>query len=131
VGTWGSGPFDNDDAGDWTYRLTPDADEAVIERALAKAEADGDPDVMTSQAAIAAAEVVAAGLGHPHPSLPEEVADWVGTHGQVPWRALAPRALRSIDRIAAGSELKDLWGESEEDGAWSAELEDLRGRLTP
>ena len=46
VGTWGSGPFDNDDAGDWTYELTPDADESVVERALAAAAAGGEPSAL-------------------------------------------------------------------------------------
>ena len=93
MGTWGSGPFDNDDAGDWTYQLTPDADERVVEHALAAVVADSDPDASTSSAAIAAAEVVAAGLGHAHGSLPDEVAEWVETHGQVPggrWRHRRP-----------------------------------------
>jgi hypothetical protein len=129
MGTWGSGPFDNDDAGDWTYQLTPDADQGVVEGALTAAVADGDPDTTTSQAAIAAAEVVAAGLGRPHPSLPEEVAGWVGTRGQGEWRALAPLALRSINRILASSELVDVWTEDGNDGDWSAEMQDLRTRL--
>ena len=122
MGTWGSGPFDNDDAGDWAYQLTPDADERVIELALTSVEAGGDSDAPTSQAAIAAAEVVAAGLGHPVPGLPDEVAEWVGTHADLSWQTLAPVALRSVARIVAGSELSDLWAESDDDVDWSAEL---------
>ena len=130
MGTWGPGPFDNDDAGDWAYQLTPDADERVIELALTSVEAGGDPDAPTSQAAIAAAEVVAAGLGHPVPGLPDEVAEWVGTHADLSWQTLAPLALRSVARIVAGSELSDLWAESDDDVDWSAELRDLQDRLT-
>ena len=130
MGTWGSGPFDNDDAGDWTYELTPDADESVVERALAAAVAGGEPSASTSQAAIAAAEVVAAGLGCPSPSLPEEVGEWVAARDQAPWPALAPLAVKAIDRILAGSELKELWAESDEDGDWTAEVQELRARLT-
>ena len=129
MGAWGSGPFDNDDAGDWTYQLTPDADERVIERALDAVEASGDPDATTCQAAIAAAEVVAAGLGHPVLGLPDEVAEWVRTHGDLPWQTLAPVALRSVARIVAGSELNDLWAESDDDVDWRVELRDLRDRL--
>ena len=29
MGTWGSGPFDNDEAADWAWQLTADADERV------------------------------------------------------------------------------------------------------
>jgi hypothetical protein len=73
--------------------------------------------------------VVAAGLGHPHASLPDEVGEWVGAHRQIPWRTLAPPAVRAINRILAGSELKELWAESDDAGAWSAEVQELRGRL--
>jgi hypothetical protein len=130
MGTWGSGPFDNDDAGDWTYQLTPDADERVIERALDAVGANGDPDATTCQAAIAAAEVVAAGLGHPVLGLPDAVAEWVATHSDLPWRTLAPMAFRSVARIVAGSELRDLWAESDDDVDWREELQDLQDRLT-
>ena len=129
MGTWGSGPFDNDDAGDWTYGLAPDADERMIERALTAVLAGGDPDASRSQAAIAAAEVVAAGLGHPVLGLPDEVGEWVGTHGDLSWQTLAPVALRSVARIVAGSELRDLWAESDDDEGWSVGLQDLRRRL--
>ena len=128
MGTWGSGPFDNDDAGDWTYGLTPDADERVVERALTAVETTADPVAAISQAAIAAAEVVAAGLGRPYVALPDEVGDWVRTHPALPWPELARLAIRALARIVAGSELKELWAE-EDDGAWSAEMEDLRDRL--
>ena len=130
MGTWGSGPFDNDDAGDWSYQLTPDADEHVIERALYAVEAGGDPDATKCQVAIAASEVVAAALGSPVIGLPDDVAAWVRTHGALPWRTLAPVALRSVARIVAGSELRDLWAESDDDDDWSAELRDLQHRLT-
>jgi hypothetical protein len=130
MGTWGAGPFDNDDASDWTYELAPDGDVGVVEHALRAVGADGDtePDAPTCQSAIAAAEVVAAGLGRPTPSLPEEVADWVAAHADVPWLDEVPGALGALDRIATGSELQVLWAESDET-TWRASLEDLRIRL--
>lgn len=51
-------------------------------------------------------------------------------HDQVSWPALVPLALRAIDRILASSELKELWAESEDEGDWTAEVQDLRERLT-
>ena len=65
MGSWGSAPFQDDDAGDRSCQLTPDSDERAIELALTSVEAGGDPDLSTSQTAIAAAEVIAAGPGHP------------------------------------------------------------------
>jgi hypothetical protein len=128
VGTWGAGPFDNDDASDWTYELAPDGDVSVVDDALRAATADGQPDAPTCQAAIAAAEVVAAGLGRPVASIPEEVAEWVAANADVAWSAHVPAALAALDRIVAGSELKVLWAESDE-SSWRASGEDLRARL--
>jgi Domain of unknown function (DUF4259) len=129
MGTWGSGPFDNDDAADWTYRLTPDAEIGVVTAALNAALADDRPDAATSQAAVAAAEVVAAALGHRHVSTPEEVTAWVAARPGPQWRDAAPLAARSTQRVLADSELRELWDESDEDGEWSAELVDLVSRL--
>ena len=135
MGTWGSGAFDNDDAADWAWQLSDDADEAVVAAALTAVESSTDPEAPASQVAVAAAEVVAAGLGRPAPDLPDEVADWVGSRTDRPWAALAPLALRAIARVAAGSELRDLWTESDATDAtdatdeWSAALQDLGMRL--
>ena len=71
--------------------------------------------------------------GRPESSLlvgPEGIAEWVQAHDQVAWGELVPLAVKSIDRIAAGSELKELWVESDKDGDWTAEVQDLRARLT-
>jgi hypothetical protein len=130
MGTWGAGPFDNDDASDWTYELAPDGDVGVVQHALQAVGGDGDadPDAATCQSAIAAAEVVAAGLGRPVASIPEEVAEWVAAHAEVAWLEQVPQALGALDRIATGSELTVLWAESDE-ATWRASLEDLRIRL--
>jgi hypothetical protein len=128
MGTWGPGPFDNDDASDWTYELAPDGDVGVVDDALRATTGDGDPDGPTCQAAIAAAEVVAAGLGRPVASMPEEVTEWVAAHADMPWIEHVPAALAALDRIATGSELQILWAESDE-GIWRASIDDLRTRL--
>jgi len=128
MGAWGSGPFDNDDAADWAYQLTDDADEAVVGAALAAVVGDSSPDAPTASCAIAAAEVVAAGLGRPHPELPDEVADWVAARRDRPWAGLVPSALAALDRVASDSELSELWGDAE-DAAWGEEVDDLRARL--
>jgi len=128
MGAWGSGPFDNDDAADWAWQLTDDADEAVVAAALTTVTGEVSPDAPAASCAIAAAEVVAAGLGRPHPELPDEVADWVVSRRDRPWARLIPAALAALDRVAADSELAELWGETDV-AAWGAELDDLRARL--
>ena len=119
MGTWGSGRFENDDAADWAWRLTPEADEGVVRSTLAS-----DPGRrLPSEAA-----VVAAGIGRPHPELPDEVVAWVEARRDRPWDRLAAVARSAVDRVRGGSELDDLWAESD-DTAWAHEVDDLRRRL--
>jgi hypothetical protein len=129
MGAWGPGPFDNDDAGDWTYRLTPAADERVVAAALAAALGGAAPNAATAQSAVAAAEVVAAGIGRPHATIPAEVEAWVAARPGPQWGELAPLAARAVQRVLAGSELRELWDESGDESDWSAELEGLVARL--
>jgi Domain of unknown function (DUF4259) len=128
MGTWGSGPFDNDDAADWAWSLTDSADDAVLRAALLAPLAAAKTEAPEGQVAIAAAEVVAAGLGRPSPALPEEVAAWVAAH-PLPWAELAGPARQAISRLRASSELRDLWAESGEGAAWAANVEHLERRL--
>jgi hypothetical protein len=124
MGTWGSGPFENDDAADWAYKLTPEADEGVVAATLTPR-----PSAAPLEAAIAAAaEVVAAGIGRPHPELPETVASWVAARRERPWSGLVPLAIDAVERLGGGSELDDEWAESGDD-AWSHEVDDLLARL--
>lgn len=78
AGAWDAGPFDNDDALDWVWELESSVDLSAVEAAL-KAAANGGSylEAPTGSAAIAAAEVVAALLGNPHPQLPDEIRSWV------------------------------------------------------
>jgi hypothetical protein len=129
MGAWGSGPFENDDAMDWTYALTDHADLGVVAAAFSDVTGDDAPEAPEASAAIAAAEVVAAGLGRPCPDLPDEVATWVAERAGEDWGTLVPSALAALDRVAAGSELAELWAEEGSDD-WPATLDELRGRLT-
>jgi Domain of unknown function (DUF4259) len=128
MGTWGSGPFDNDDAADWAWSLTDSADEAVLWAALRAPHPTAWTEAPDTQVAVAAAEVVAAGLGRPNPALPEEVAAWVATH-QLPWADLAGPARQAISAVRASSEVRDLWVESGDGAAWDATMDDLGRRL--
>ncbi len=129
MGAWGPGPFENDDAMDWTYALTDDAGLDVVAAALSDLAGDDAPEAPVCSAAIAAAEVVAARLGRPCSDLPEEVAAWVAARADHGWAALVPSALAALDRVELDSELAELWSEEEGDGGWSASLDDLRARL--
>jgi hypothetical protein len=130
MGAWGAGTFENDDAGDWVYQLEEAEGLELVQRTLAAAaDPPGYLEAPTCSEALAAAEVVAALAGRPAPDLPEEVRRWVGGH-RLSVDAELRTSLRAVDQIAADSELKELWAESEESEAWVERVQELRSRLT-
>jgi hypothetical protein len=117
VGTWDSGPFDNDTAADWCGDLD-EADDAtrieMIEEALAAAAHETDYlDGDVAYTAIAAAAVVASQLPGGPPVDSVYGPDFLSEGGTLPIpRNLPPLALRALDRIVADdSEWRDLWDE--------------------
>lgn len=120
MGTWSSGPFDNDDAADWAWRLTPDADEAVVRATLAPEPGQRLP---SDEVVVAAAEVVAAGIGRSHPELPDEVAAWVEQRRERPWRELARLAMAAVKGLVSEDHETDL-------NTGPYELDDLNWRLS-
>ena len=131
MGTWGIGTFENDDASDWVYELEPANDLSVVQAALATLnDATGYREAPTCVNALAAAEVVAALLGKPSPDLPEAVVGWVSANARLPARDLRTNALTAIDKILGDSELRELWGETDDAEAWQASVQELRARLT-
>ena len=130
MGAWGVGTFENDDASDWVYQLEEASDLTLVRETLGPAaDPSGYLESPTCCEALAAAEVVAALAGKPAPDIPEEVRAWVVEHRTTVSPDLRALALRAIDQIAADSELKELWEESEESAAWADRLQELRGRL--
>jgi hypothetical protein len=129
MGSWGSGPFDNDDAADWAWSLEDSADDAVLRAALRGGADTVKPDASTSQVAIAAVAVVAAARSGGADQLPEEVAAWLDAHRDLPWSDLAELARAALANVAKDSELLDLWAESDDAETWRADLEELRSRL--
>lgn len=130
MGTWGHGPFDNDDAGDWVWELEESQDFSAVQAALEAVTRPGigyieAPDCST---AVAAAEVVAASLGRPTPSLPKEATAWVASRGSPPKQVVA-LAKQALAAIKSKSELRDLWEESESFNEWVQSLAGLEARL--
>ena len=130
MGAWGHGPFENDDAGDWICELEDSNDFSVVEAAL---EAVARPGTDTLEApdcstAVAAAEVVAASLGHPVAGLPEEAVAWVAGRKAAPPRIVG-LAKKALAAIKSKSELRDLWEESDGFDEWSKSVSDLEARL--
>jgi len=128
MGTWGSGPFDNDTGADFAHTLdeAPTADrEGLIRDALATTVAGHDYlDAFEAAEAVAAAALVAtqcrAGL---------EIVS-----GHAPKRPLPPLsselrvlALDALDRaLATNSELAELWDESGDAPRWRRDIAHIR-----
>lgn len=129
MGTWGAGAFDNDDASDWVYELEENgiaAIDAALKEALGPAELEPPADVN----AIAAGEVIAAALGRPAADLREDVAALVTALAPSITPDYAERAKTAVERVVAGSELAELWGESDDEDEWRGMVQDLLRRLT-
>ena len=129
MGSWGLGPFDNDDAADWAWSLEDSEDDSILRAALQHGSETARPDASTSQIAVAAAAVVAVGQSGDAPELPEEVATWLEAHRDILWPQLADLARSALENVAKDSELRDLWAQSDQVETWLADIEALRYRL--
>jgi hypothetical protein len=131
MGTWGAGPFENDEASDWVYELETSRDASILERAFAAVtdlSVDDSLEAPESQIAIGAAETAAALAGRGGNGLPDSVVSW--TLDRAPaTRELLSHARAALARIRLDSELKELWEESESAAEWESAMTDLASRL--
>ena len=138
MGIWGVESFANDDALDWLARLDPTAGPEPVVRELRAATQASSPylDSRTAAVALAAAELVAALQGRPHPKLPEVARDWVAAQifgaplGGAPEMETLALATQALDFVVTSSELSAVWSERAEEPSWRAELDSLRMRLS-
>lgn len=128
VGVWGPGSFENDGALDWLGILTEGTRLDPVADAFATVEAAEYAEAPDAEAAVAAAEIVAALLGRPSRSLPDEASAWVRAHPAMPSGTLVARASAALARIRSDSEVKDLWEEGDA-SEWVACMDDLARRL--
>src|SRR5262245_24137255 len=99
MGAWGSGPFENDDAGDWVYDLEGADDFAVVREAL---DVVGSRylDAGEGAAAVAAAVVVAAACDPGAvESVPEAVTAWLDDHARQVDPGDRRLAAAALDRV--------------------------------
>jgi hypothetical protein len=132
MGAWGSGPFENDDAGDWVYDLEGADDFALLHDALDVAKTRY-LDSGEGAVAVAAAAVVAAALDPAAADgLPEDVRAWLDAHARQVEPSDARLAVAALDRVLGErSELAELWDEAPDGPAWREGVVVLRGRLAP
>lgn len=133
MGTWSAQPFGNDSAADWAWELDQCFDWSIVRNALADAlKSDNLVEADVACTAIAAAEVVAHGLGRPTESdaYTEDVTAFVVRIAPPPAELvdLAISALAAASGVT--SELTELWNESDAEEWCNANAllqESLRG----
>jgi hypothetical protein len=130
MGAWDIGSFENDDAADWLPELEESEGVSILEDAFARIiDTGGYLEVPDCSIAIAAAEVVAALRKRPSDELPDSVGAFVARAGSLPSPELVASASKAVARIAAGSELQELWADSDQSGEWLALMSALQARL--
>ncbi len=137
MGTWGSGPFENDDAADFADDLD-DADpaerEVLIRAALQRAvDAEDYLEVGDAARAVAAAAVVGATRTPGMPMDDDQDGPEFLQTGDLPPLPddLVELAREALDRVAADdSEWRELWEESDALGEAVAVLDEVRTGLT-
>lgn len=127
MGVYGPCFDENDDAADWLAEFAEAPDWLVVDDALAVIDATylEAPDAAT---ALAAAEIVAAGLGKPSPRLDIELADWAAEEADgAPERR--QNAILALNRVRDDSELQELWQDADEYSLWLASVNETMARL--
>lgn len=132
MGTWGTGIFDNDGAGDFLSELTEAPNGWAIVRgallSVAEAPASDLVDAPECEMALVAAECVAVARGKPSAAPEVDLIQWCEEHPLKDSSKLAALAASAVRRIRTSSELKQLW-EAGDDREWGAVLADLEKRL--
>jgi gamma-glutamylcysteine synthetase len=130
MGTWGAGPFDNDDAIDWVQDLVASDEIELLVYVLSGAAAsEGYLGLTECNVAIAAATVVACSKGISRMALPDEVEGWVDRWGKNLTQADAVVAANAVERcLREGSELAETLA-AQIDDSWRGQIESLLVQL--
>ena len=127
MGAWGLLFDENDDAADWLADFGDVLDWSIVDQAF---DCAGDDYLEAPECsnALAAAEVVAAGIGKASPRLDRAIVEWAG---QAPQEAELRRAKAAdvIARVRDDSELSELWQDSDEYADWQRSVNETLSRL--
>jgi hypothetical protein len=133
MGAWGTGSFDNDDAGDFIQDIVGGGDlsliHEVVDNVLTSTEYVEGPD---ASQVIAAAEVLAAALGRATRAAQGDAAlmRWLARLRPSVETGLVARTAAALSRIlASNSELRELWEDSDDFAEWRASVEELKSQL--
>ena len=108
MGTWGPGPFDNDDAAEWSDYLLSRKSRQPIKTALQAVIKRKNPEADVCFPALAAAALVSATAQRTVGRLPEDLAEWVAECSFHPTREEVELAGLTVSKICEKSELVEL-----------------------
>jgi len=130
MGAWGHHFDENDSAADWLAEFADAPNWASVSQALQQALANAYDylDVDDGSSALAAAEVVAAGLGKPSGRLPSQISEWARSD-LASAKELQTVASEAVLAVRDGGELHELWHEGDAT-EWLATVDDLHSRLS-
>ena len=128
MGTFGPGPFDNDTALDFAAEASNwEVLQSVFKRINEILQTGDDIDADDAQTAIAAAEIVATGMGRGLSDTPQHISPNLLTS---PDDTLVEQAQSAVSAVLMGSELLDLWAEDDA-SSFNESMHDLMRRLNP
>ena len=131
AGAWSHESFDNDGALDWVEYFKQKPTVAFLYETLELAVNSKYIDHFAGECTIAAAEVVAACLGRPCKSFPEDLKPFIANIRIDDALLLAPLARAALSSVLDNkSELRRSWSLHAEDLAiWKANVNELQVRL--
>lgn len=126
MGAWGLLFDENDDAADWLADFADAPNWAAIDEAFALD--DDYVEAPEASNAVAAAEIVAAAVGHASPRLDGALKEWASKQTDE-GSARRDNAIQALKRVRDDSELCELWQESEEFEDWKKSIDETLARL--
>jgi tetratricopeptide (TPR) repeat protein len=132
LGSWDVSVFGNDEAREWLSELILSTSTEPIFRALVNAAKVRDTEYLQApecERALAAAELVASARGKPGSEIPPALTTWLSEQKFVAGTQIADLAIRVLDRIAANSELRELWADTDSAEDWENTVRNLQQRL--
>jgi hypothetical protein len=133
MNVWGVGPFQNEAAAEYAAEIVQDGAYALAEAFDVALDPDNDYlEAEEGHRAVAAAETLAAVLKGDTSALTDAVLRaWVQNTDPAELIHLRGHALEALDRVLGhGSELPDLWEDSEDADAWQGDIQRLRAALS-
>ena len=131
MGTWGVGSFENDQALDLLCDLEDSDDLSLLEELLDVSTLEDGVDESVGPDIVGAAEIVAALLGRPSDTLPEEASAWVKAHKNLDASSLVESCRIGLDAVLGDdSGLKALWEETDDFDEWKSDVESLKKRIS-